>query len=258
MDRNELVASIRRFLRNPNIQWKGEKTFAEYFHWWFDTQVTEDFPYSGILPHLPEIIVEAVQHLREGQDVETIRFRTSYLNEVQANEVPNLTDIAFGGVRRVLTIEHLAGMMPKLTGNDFTEHQLKAYLHAQDNMLDHSLREFIRQVYRRGMYQLTHECDDSGMGGQFGTTELRTFYTAGHLMLTFARPNQDMPDGEESVSYVADYEDPTGLRSGVQSVFTSVFTAIEMINEVIANWPQTLEEQAKAYSSNSGVRIAGL
>jgi hypothetical protein len=255
VDRPDLVQSIRNYAQQGNFAWQGEKALTEYFLWWFETQVTDDFIYTGLVQFLPELMLDAFEQLREGEDERTQSYREQYLKEVDRDTIPKLTEIAGGGLDRSLTITTLGLWVSKITRSGFMEERIKGYLEAQDNALDHVLREFNRRVYRQGLFQLTHECQVAGMSGKFGPTTLRTFYSAGRLMLTFVRESLDTPRNEESVSFVADYEDSAGYRSGLQSLHTSLPIAIEMINDVITNWPKTREGQAQVYTGNTSVRI---
>jgi hypothetical protein len=78
------------------------------------------------------------------------------------------------------------------------------------------------------LWKQVNECSRSGMSGTFGKTELRTFASAGRIMLSFWV-------GKNQITFVGDESDYT--RTGLQSMNCSVDMAKLIVQEVIDNWP---------------------
>lgn len=105
--------------------------------------------------------------------------------------------------------------------------------HRQQNEASVAVKELTDLVDRfertigAELWQVVNECVESGMSGVFGKTELRTFTTAGRIMLSFWR-------GPEQITFVGDESDYT--RTGLQSMNCTVDTAKRLVQDVIDNW----------------------
>ena len=104
------------------------------------------------------------------------------------------------------------------------------------------------------------------MSGKFGETELRTFICAGRRMFTFARRIDKSKDSyfkkdgelycnEDSVSFVGEDHDLRCLSAGIQSIQADFRTCLDMIEDVIKNWPTEIDEQRKVYKANKEVSM---
>lgn len=253
--RQDLIKRIQEWLSHPDITWKGEVTLARYLHAFFSTRVTEDYGLGiSIMQLMPEYLVEAMELLRTSDDNEVAAFRSEYLQELEYPVFPNLTEVGFGGLDRNQIVMMLSFIMGKLDDR-WIEEKILGYFFAQDRVLDHALHRFNSHVFRQGMWQQTEDCQTHGMSGQFGSTKLRTYYIAGRIMITFARKRDGFSDGEESVTFVADSSDQSGMRTGLQTCFADLQTAVAMIEEVVGLWPKTLKDQQKVYKSDQEVAI---
>ncbi len=254
--RTEFLRALNDWISHPDISYLGELTVAKFLHRYFSTMVTKEYGLGlSIVQFMPQHIAEAMEIFRITEEPIVKRLREEYLQELGDADFPSLTDISFGGAGRVLAIIMVARLMEKVTQWEGTGNRIEAYLFAQDHVLDHALQNFNRKVYREGLWKITNECRTSGMSGQFGETQLRTFDSAGRIMLTFVRKREGYPHGEESITFIADGSDESGIRTGVQSCYTELDGALSMINEVIKNWPSTKDEQQKIYSSDIKVSI---
>jgi hypothetical protein len=77
------------------------------------------------------------------------------------------------------------------------------------------------------LWKRVSECKHSGMSGIFGRTELRTFVTAGRIMLSFW-------SGKDQITFVGVESDYT--RTGLQSMNCTVDMAKFIVQQVIDNW----------------------
>lgn len=255
MFRVDLVEKFRNHLASQKeAMWHGQRPLEQYLSWWLDEKVEFNDKYTGIVHYLPRLMVEALENLRTGQDSITQTFRIAYRAECEIEEFPDVKEVN-GSFERTHLILNVSRIIEEVTENKWLEEHIVGYLRAQDYVLDQALREFNVRVYRQGLHKLTKENKTAGMSGNFGNTTLRTFYTAGRLMLTFARTSEKNPKYEDAVSFVADYDDPTGLRTGLQSVYCTFETAVSMIQEVTNNWPAEISEQSRIYHSDIKVGI---
>ena len=67
--KTEFIRSLTEFGESGDSRWKGEKPFCLYFAQWLKKHPATDKYYdgTGILPYLPELVVEAFDNLREGR-----------------------------------------------------------------------------------------------------------------------------------------------------------------------------------------------
>jgi len=119
-------------------------------------------------------------------------------------------------------------------------------------LLAQAFIKFTDQVFSRGLFEVINACNRRGMSGNFGSTQLRSFVTAGRLMLTFARPGEPQ---EQSVSFVCTDDDPLGLGAGAQSVYTDLPTALDMLAEVATHWPADRHAQSAAFTADDNINL---
>lgn len=104
------------------------------------------------------------------------------------------------------------------------------------NALEELVDKFERNV-GVSLWERANKCKSSGMSGIFGKTELRTFATAGRIMLSFWL-------GKNQITFVGDESDYT--RTGLQSMNCSVDMAKFIVQEVVDNWqPSKLKPNKK-------------
>ena len=274
MHKADLIQKLQLFAaaaeHAPNRGWKGQETFAEYFaHYLEGLSIPSDEKYDffHIEQHLPELLVAAFENLRTGTDEETIYHRKMYEKET-GHEVPHITDlgVTHPSERGSAVQTTLGFLMKDVTGLDWIEQKIDAYCNAQSYVLQQMFDRFLREVYWRGMYDLIDQSSSAGVGGKFGTVELRTFVTAGRIMITFARkldptkPSLYEKEGttysnEHSVSFVAEDGDPLALGAGMQSIHTDFRTALDLIEEVIKHWPEDQAERAQVFGADEKISI---
>lgn len=253
MDRLDLVLGLAIYPKGyPEPQWKGQLTLASYLCWWFKNELTNDHELDGILVHLTDYLVEAMECFRISSDEPVVTFRDQYLKETGREEFPNLTDIS-AGLDRVLIVSHIAHLMAAVTGWKGAVAEIEGYFRAEDKVLDQAIQVFMRRVWRTGMWKMIKGSTSTGMSGRFDQTEFGTYYSAGRVMVTFARPS--LSDNTESVSFVADHNDQSGIRTGLQSAYASLKIALEMIKEVTLKWPLDTESQKEVFKTNETIAI---
>ncbi len=258
MKRQELVNALRNHAALGNITTKGEGTLALFFAAWLEKlRISHDENYWSIDHYLPELVVAAVEYLRMGKGDLARRYRRQWEAEV-GEKMPNITDLGESHILRqnqlIMNIGHLLG---KMTGNEWVESQINNYCNAQEHVLQQTFDKFLRKVYWRGLYKVVDDCNKKGMKGKFGGTELRTYVMAGRIMFTFARknPKSMWEGGEDNVSFVGEDGDPLALGAGAQSVYADLPTALSMIEEVIAHWPDNRAEQKRIFRGNQRVMM---
>jgi hypothetical protein len=143
-------------------------------------------------------------------------------------------------------------MMKDVTKAEWIDDAIDRYVNAEFHLLQQRFDKFLRVVYKEGLFKIIKECQDRGMSGSFGNTELRTYVIAGRTMFTFARKNKE---GEESLSFVSDDTDPNGLSAGVQSVYTDLGGALGMIDDVINGWPSSPDKQKRMFTVDKEVSL---
>lgn len=269
-ERSTLVKKIREWIRKKDPH-AGPADFiiAGYLQYFFDKVVKENYGQGiSIAQLLPEYIVEAFELLATSEETAIVAYRQRLMETFDLREIPDLLDIR-GGLDRQMLVMKISFLIGKIVQNKFIEKNVEAYLFAQDKVLDHALHKFNRRVYRTNLWKMMEDSSERGFSGKFGSTTLRTYYMAGRTMLTFAREpvvevtfegddSISFPDElqiESSVTFVADASDSTGLRTGLQSCYADITTAVAMIEEVICNWPKTIDEQVQIFAPDREVSI---
>ena len=270
MKKHDLMIGLSAYVSDGKAQDRGAEPFALFFAEWLDKlDIPADAKYDfwQIDPHVPQLVVDAFEALRTGQDELAVRCRERY-EAATGNEVPNLTEMgASRSLDQALTIQTIGYMLDEIVGRGAAQ-RLDVYANAQRYALQAAFDRFLRLVYRRGLYDLIRQCEQRGMAGKFGQTDLRTFVVAGRLMFTFARrqagktiirgasgEERELPYQEISVSFLAEDDDPVALNAGIQSEDASLAEAMAMIEDVIGRWPSGTKLQAKAFKASQGVGI---
>lgn len=274
MSRKELIAKLRSF--NPAIlRTRGSESLIALFVWFFENVVKEDYELQSglsILNYLPKYAVDAIEMVsnKETCPADAVQIRDSYLREVEEENLPLLTEVAFGSVRRALLVASVARMLGEVTGYEFVKRETESYCFSQDNVLMQYLYKFLKEVGFKGMLDI-YNAAPSGCSGTFGQTEIRILGTAGRLLVTFARRkegkttykapkdsgSQDLVLDyiEESVTFIGDDSEPNVPRWGTQSCYADFRLALEMIDEVITNWPATETDQKRVFKTDQEVSI---
>ncbi len=251
-------------------RWKGQRTFAEFFAEYLKTvkiPADEEYDFWRIEPHLPQLAVEAFEHLRTGTDVNAVEYRKMY-EASTGHKVPNITDLGASNLLdQTSAVQTALGFTLKdVLDNDWIANQIHSYCNAQQIVLQQTFDKFLRLVYRRGLGEMADKCDLKGMSGKFGETVLRTCIVAGRIMFTFAKridtskpshykEGKDLIVNEWSVSFVGEDGDPLCLSAGIQSVACDFRTSLDMIEDVIQQWPKEPREQKKIFKADKKVSL---
>ena len=255
MKKQDLIAGLCGFVRDGRARSRGETPFVLFFAEWLKKlDIPQDAKYDfwEIDHHVPQLVIDAFEDLRTGQDDLAVRCREEYEAET-GNEVPNLIEMnASHSLDQALTVQTTGYMLEDIVGRGARQ-QFDAYANAQRYALQASFDKFLRLVFRRGLNDLIGKCKARGMAGKFGETDLRTFVCAGRLMFTFAR---QMNEGEISVSFLAEEDDRVALSAGIQSESASLAEAMSMIEDVISRWPaDNSQKQAELFKASKNVGI---
>jgi len=261
---------LRKFAIRNDQQFKGQKIFAEFLvHYFTELDIPQDEQYDfwSIEHYLPELMVDAFEQLRTSNEPKAIACREAYVAEL-GREVPNLVDLGASDiVQRCLAVQSTVGFLLKdVLKSDWIEASIDSYCNAQQHVLQQTFDKFTRLVYRRGMFKLIDACQFKGMGGQVGTVELRTYAIAGRIMFTFAKridptkksyyeQGDNLICNEWSVSFVGEDNDPLLLSAGIQSVGADFRTSLDLIEEVIKNWPEDPQAQKKIFKVDKKISM---
>jgi len=257
MKKAEFLDRLEQHILSGDRMARGEKAFAQFLHWWLDKfEIPSDKKYDffHIDPYLPQLAMDAWEAMRTGTDDETVRFHHAY-NLDTGWRMGNIMDLGFdSSTQQISGMFTLRTVLSAVMGDDSRiGSEVETYCGAQSMALQGLFDKFIRQVYRKGLFQIISNDRSRGMKGVFGPTELRTYILAGRTMFTFARPKKR--GVEVSVSFVAGDDDDLALEAGVQSVEANLPTAFYMIEDVISRWPESTKEQKKLFKADTKVCI---
>ena len=138
-------------------------------------------------------------------------------------------------------------------GDDQLTSKIDVVFNAKRHLLLQVFYKFLDRVFRQGLFEIINSSSQSGMSGTFGSTTLRSYTSAGSLMLTFSRPGETR---EQAVTFVCGEDDPFGLGGGLQTVDANLQTAIDMLIEVTNVWPQDRASRVGAFTENDKVGFA--
>lgn len=270
---NRLEGVIGAYEAEKRRGMSGKLVLAQFFLYYFTKLVIphdEKYDFWDIRPYLSKLFVDAFEELRTGSDIEIVSFRGKYEKEI-GGEIPNILDAGDGNdlLKQISSVMNISSVVKDIFKGDSFSLQIEAYCRAQFTVIEQTFDNFLRRVFRNGMHSIIKVCLKSGMSGKFGKTELRTFTSAGRIMFTFARRKRGktfiygpdnkvievLPYQEQSISFVAEDGDPLCLGAGIQSVFCDFFTALNMINDVIKNWPADSETQWASYKADKDVSM---
>jgi hypothetical protein len=256
MKKAQLVEALSRYADRRMGTMKGQDTLARFLaHYFNDLDIPADQQHDfwDIEIYVPQLLLGAFEVFRTSED-ETVRQLRARYEEELGRPFPDLTDIRGNGIDidQVLTVQSLGYLFRDAIGADWMADKIDTVFSAERHLLMQVFYKFLDRVFRRGLFEIADESPQRGMSGTFGETTLRTYMVAGRFMLTFARPGEQM---EHSVSFVCGDDDPLGLGGGVQSVYTDLQTAIAMINDVMAGWPEGRSAQAEILKPDENVTI---
>lgn len=254
MKKADLVGALSRYADRGMGRMKGQDTIARFLAMYFnelEIPADQKWDFWDIDRYIPQLLLGAFDVFRTSEDEVFRQLRTRYEEEL-GHPFPDLIDIWGDGVEQVITIQGLGCMFEDAIGAKWMASAIDALFNAQRHLLEQTFYTFLDRVFRRGLFEVIDTSPRRGMSGTFGETTLRSYVVAGRLMLTFARPGEQM---EHSVSFVCGDDDPLGLGGGTQSVYTDLQTALAMINDVTANWPQERSAQQEVFKADENVNI---
>ncbi|MES2213526.1 MAG: hypothetical protein V4473_01635 [Patescibacteria group bacterium] len=256
MKKKQVLTRLDTHIKRGNIQVKGEIAFAQFFHWWLGKltiPADEKYDFYQIEHFLPQLAVDAWEAMRTGTDEVALLYRQRY--EQSTSRLPvNLMELGENILQQASGITVIRYVLSAVVGERWIEDKVDAYCHAQSTALQGMFDKFLRLVYGRGLFEVIQASKSSGMNGRFGSTDLRTWVSAGRTMFTFARPKKK--GDEVSVSFVAGDDDALALEAGIQSVEANLPTAFSMIEDVIARWPNTREKQEAIFRDSTVAPLA--
>ncbi|HLM83628.1 MAG TPA: hypothetical protein VK254_00230 [Candidatus Bathyarchaeia archaeon] len=254
MKKPELIARLRQRLLTGGKN-KSEDPFVKFFIDYLTLLVIthdEKYDHWHIDHYLPQIVADAYELLRTSEEEWVVMYRLNY-EKLTEHEVPNLLEIgATDGIYRAIVAETLGWLFKEVVGHDHMKDVFDEYLNAQSNALMGTFDKFLRQVFRRGLYDLIEGKDARGMSGKFSETDLRTYVIAGRLAFTFAKKQGE---DEISVTFVAEDSDPNAYSAGIQSVYATLPECMVMIEDVIRLWPSDKVVQAQVFGDNAAVKL---
>lgn len=243
----EFILSAQHFVSRGEQRWKGDLLIATALAKYFDSklragEIPEYGPMSGLTfnSYLAKYLDDAWEYLRTSDKAGAVEFRKMFKKELE-RDVPDLHDIS-GGVDRTLTIANLGSLMEKIIGTEWAKQWVEEYFFAQDHVLAVHFQKFVRKVYNDGMREQIDASRSSGMSGTFGKVELRTFVSAGRILMTFACKVGVLASKEETITFIGEEGEKQGKRFGIQSVHTNLVNALQMIDAVIYHWPKSGSE----------------
>lgn len=232
--KRDLVNGLRRYAAGQP-QWRGLKQIAMQLASWLEAQRTipNDDPSCSITYRLPRYLAEAFAEWRELP--EHAAFRKAYARETDGQELPSLFGGGVGDLHRALTVQTMGFMLRTL--DEGSEHDLDSYLNAATTVISQKFHEWIFRQYTPRLFRQIEKSRSSGMSAKFGPSssyDLRTFVSAGRVMITFAVPGSAKQRDLDAVTFIGEEGEPRGTRFGLQSFHTSLVNGLMLLEAAIA------------------------
>lgn len=200
---------------------KSEDKWADIFH-------TEQY--------LPEILLRAIINLVDSDEEWVKKYREQYRKHLDRNEdFTDPTKVSASMFANLALIE-MESIIKDALGNDFRgDFDL---LHGEFAVLHLFFKRFMDKIYiKGGMMDIINKSKFKGVGGKFGKTKFLTWDGIGRLMVTFQRGKNPKSPNYKSITFIMESDkDKVGLGSGIQSCYSDVITALQMIKDVEDNW----------------------
>lgn len=214
---------------------RGDRVICKALAEWFENPEIPDKQIGlNWFKDLPELLQEAFDEFRTLPEWHLER--SAYLIDTEGSKFPDLVNI-HDDRNRTLTIMCLVDLMSAIYCKverlnydqaRWLEHEMTHYYNAQWQIIEQSWKRFVKKCYRPFIRRYKDE-RHSANSGTFGSTRLLTLSSAGRVMFTFAR-------GDEDMTYVADDSDLYGNRAGPNYVSIPYTKCVEMIDDVVNNW----------------------
>ncbi|HEX4662126.1 MAG TPA: hypothetical protein VH144_00765 [Candidatus Saccharimonadales bacterium] len=257
MKKNELVQALVRFAAEYGEyqgRTRGQETLAHYLAHYFrnlDIPAEHEYDFWHIDQHLPQLLIGAMENFRTSEEGIVVNLRATYEFEV-GHELFDLTSV-WGSGDPMLEVHSISSLLVEVTGRQqWLEEKIDRVFNAKRRVLEQGVYLFMERVYRHGLGQLIADTRLRSMSGTFGQTKLRSYATAGRLMISFVRPGEEE---DQFVTIICGEDDLLGLGVGVQSVYTDIHTALEMFAEVTTHWPVQKAAQRAIFRSDKKVKL---
>jgi len=259
MKKSELVIKVKDYIEGGSMRTKGEKSFLSFFSEFLvklEIPADKEYDHWNIERYLPEIVVAAHELFYEGEDDLAKKWRAEYEQDTK-NPVPHLTNIGESPiVYQAVEIGMISHAFERIIGGELGTNVyrlIETYCATQSMFVQQSFDVFARRVYQKGLFEIIRNCKYRGMNGEFGETWLRSYILGGRIIFTFCRKNGD--EHESQVSFVGEENDPFLFSAGLQSIDVDVHLCVEMIMDVVKNWPKSQTDQKKIFFSDEEVKL---
>jgi hypothetical protein len=246
--KQELIEALNKYLMTGKVKIRGQRPFAEFLvdfleKLWIPVDEKYAYKFWKINADLPQIIIDAFEELRTGDNQTTEKFRQRYELETGSlvPEILNINAVGNSDARIDTIKKMLQPLMNEAIGEKWNQLEMEKYCFEQDHLLQSVFDNYIRHVYRKGMRDLISNCPARGMNGEFGSAKVSAYSHRGQTQIQFLHA-----DGQQHVTFIIT-NDSIGLAGKIQAVYTDIKTGCAMINEVIQNWPIEKESQEKLF-----------
>lgn len=224
---------------------RPHRVLAGFLADWFEQVPLPSYD-TYLTKHLPQLIVDAWEELRTSPNPSTRDVRDQLMRaENYRDGMPAITGFAVGDTfyARDLLCSIIGEVYERVSGSHSgtirIEMEIMAYLRAQETMLLQTLHEFMRIVWRRGLYDTVKY--ERRAVVRLGQITIRTVILANNMSLAFIK-------GAHELHFVGGPNDPLGVEfiivdmsNGVHldKARTIIMAATEMGAKLIDRAPGT-------------------
>ncbi len=246
MKKSQLVGAFRAYGARYNGSDRSRRTLAAYIAYWIE-KADIDQDDSRVEDYLPQFLIGAFDELLNLGDEVIVSFRQAFETDA-GYPFPDLTGLGAGNdFYQMMTIESIGSLVAEVTERPHLLTEINALFSAERWLVHQRFYHFLNRVYRSGLADIIAEHPQAQMSGQFGETTLHSVQAIGKLLLSFSRANSS-EQTEQVMSFACSDNDKLGRDGGLLSCRVDLQTMLDMLEDVMANWPADRAAQREMYT----------
>lgn len=246
MDMLHLTKKLRA-IRPENCRSTGLYSVIQFLVWYFERPKIQRQP-EITDTNLSKVIADGICFLTIGMDTQAIQCRVIY-KRATGHDISKILHYPLGSLERESFIFLMSEEIAYLV--DFQNHSLlrdrKTNFHVENMLFESIFKRFITNVYQAGeLYNLVMQAPSLRRIGYFGQTRISSIVILGYVNITLNRLSVT-PENDYLIIMKGAANDCFASFEIFPSTMNP-WTAIDMIRDIIENWPTTKQERNRAFN----------
>jgi len=246
MDMLHLIQKLRA-IRPEDCRSTGLYSVIQFLVWHFERPKIQRQP-EITDTNLSQVIADGICFLTIGMDTQAIQCRVIY-KRATGHDISKILHYHLGSLERESFIFLMSEEIAYLV--DFQNHSLlrdrKTNFHVENMLFESIFKLFITDVYQAGeLYDAIMLAPSLRKVGYFGQTQIASIVILGYVNITLCRMSTT-----HSNDYMIVLKGSDNDRLANFDIYPSTmnpWTAIDMIRDIIENWPKTKQERNRAFN----------